>query len=214
MKQDFDIFSLKDKSEFLPGMDAWLPLAPPGRFPLPGSQIEYRQSAVAIVLFYLESELSTLVLLRTSNENDRHSGQISFPGGMAEPSDVDPIETALRELYEETGVILSRDRLIGKMTTLSIPVSRFKVDPIVFFSDDKPDVFLSEAEVKSSAIISLNSLPWNRIPTMDIAQGNIILKDIPYLTKIEDVPLWGATAMMLSELQGWINNVKFSLKDR
>jgi 8-oxo-dGTP pyrophosphatase MutT (NUDIX family) len=205
---NFDVFSLKDKEDFLPGMEAWLPLAPPGRFPIPHKDVVYRSSAVAIVLFPVNNTLNTLVLIRTHNEQDQHSGQISFPGGKAESSDPDTVFTALRELEEETGIVLSRDNFIGRMTRLAIPISRFEVDPILFYVDVLPEISLSQDEAKAFYILPLNTIPWHHIPTMDIHQHGVILKDIPYLTMIHNVPLWGATAMILAELEGWIQRVQ------
>lgn len=207
MLDDFDVFSLKKYTGLKPGMEAWLPLAPPGRFPVPKTGITYRQSAVAVPLFHYEGDLSTLVLLRTKHENDHHSGQLSFPGGKVEPEDADTISTALREMEEETGIRVEKNSYIAHLTKLAIPVSRFEVDPIIFYLDQLPPISLSVDEAVSTHIVSLNSLPIDDIPTTDIFSSGMILKDIPFLKEINGVPLWGATAMILSELIRWMQVV-------
>lgn len=207
MLDDFDVFSLKKYTGLKPGMEAWLPLAPPGRFPVPKTGIIYRQSAVAVPLFHYEGDLSTLVLLRTKQENDHHSGQLSFPGGKVEPEDADTISTALREMEEETGIKIEKEGYITHLTKLSIPISKFEVDPIVFYLDSLPTISLAPAEAVSTHIISLESLPFDNIPTRDIYSNGVLLKNIPYLLETAGVPLWGATAMILSELVQWIKIV-------
>lgn len=207
MLEDFDVFSLKKYTSLRPGMEAWLPLALPGRFPLPKTGINYRQSAVAVPLFHYEGNLCTLVLLRSKQENDHHSGQLSLPGGKVEPDDADTISTALREMEEETGIRVDKNRYVAHLTKLAIPVSRFEVDPIIFYLNELPPITLSMEEAVSTHIVSLNSLPIDEIPTTDIFSSGVMLKNIPFLKEINGVPLWGATAMILSELIHWIRVV-------
>ena len=210
MFDSFEVSKLRNYLDLLPEMKAWMQFAPPGRFPLHVSNQALTSSAVAVLLFPHEELLSTLLLVRTSQDKDKHSGQISFPGGKADDSDKDLLNTALRELWEETGIILDESNYIGTMSKLAIPVSGFEVTPIVMYLDQLPDIILSEKEAVSYHIISLNQLSdiSNR-KVMDIKRdSNLVLKDIPYMDLIDGTPLWGATAMILAELLEWIRAVE------
>ncbi len=191
-------------------MKAWVQFAPPGRFPLHTDNMNLTSSAVAVLLFPYDGLLSTLLLVRTSHDKDKHSGQISFPGGKADDSDKDIVHTALRELWEETGIMLDENNVIGIMSKLSIPVSGFEVNPVVMYLDQLPEIKLSAYEADSYHIISLNALHdvANR-KVMDIKRDeNLTLKNIPYIDLVEGTPLWGATAMILAELLEWIKAVE------
>lgn len=190
-------------------MDAWLKYAPPGRFPLTSSVASYKASAVSVLLFPFEGRLSTLLLVRAFQEKDRHSGQISFPGGKADEEDEDLIHTALRELEEETGIFLSLSHVIGTMTSLAIPVSGFEVTPVVMYTEALPPILLSESEAVSFHVVALEDLEnSSEHKVMDMKRDSLILRNIPYMDMIDDIPLWGATAMMLAELLEWIRRVE------
>jgi 8-oxo-dGTP pyrophosphatase MutT (NUDIX family) len=206
----FDVSKLKNYLELLPEMKAWVQFAPPGRFPLHLDDMKLTSSAVAVLLFPNDGKLSTVLLLRTSQDRDKHSGQISFPGGKADDSDKDLLATALRELWEETGITLNESNYIGTMSKLAIPVSGFEVTPIVLYLDALPDIILSEQEAVSYHILSLDQLSdiSNR-KIMDIRRNSsIVLKDIPYIDLVDGTPLWGATAMILAELLEWMKAVE------
>lgn len=210
MFDSFDVIKLRQYLDLLPEMKAWVQFAPPGRFPLHTDNMNLTSSAVAVLLFPYDGLLSTLLLVRTSHDKDKHSGQISFPGGKADDSDKDIVHTALRELWEETGIMLDENNVIGIMSKLSIPVSGFEVNPVVMYLDQLPEIKLSAYEADSYHIISLNALHdvANR-KVMDIKRDeNLTLKNIPYIDLVEGTPLWGATAMILAELLEWIKAVE------
>ena len=209
MFDSYDVSKLRRYLDILPEMKAWVQFAPPGRFPLHTKDMKLTSSAVAVLLFPYDGLLSTLLLLRTSHDKDKHSGQISFQGGKADETDNGIIHTALRELWEETNILLDETNVIGILSKLAIPVSGFEVHPVVMYLDQLHEIKLSESEADSYHIVSLNALHdvANR-KVMDIPRGeNLILKDIPYIDLIEGTPLWGATAMILAELLEWMKAV-------
>jgi hypothetical protein len=71
------------------------------------------------------------VLMKRSDYDGTHSGQISFPGGKVEDVDVDIVATALREAEEEVNIKPSEVRVIGQLTELYISPSNFLVHPIL-----------------------------------------------------------------------------------
>jgi len=189
------------------------------RHPLPGADAQYKmahavrrseesppahaRNAGVLALFYPKAGQWYLVLIerQSHNPDDRHRGQISFPGGRYEPGDGHLRNTALRETEEEVGVEAGTVNVLGSLTELYIPVSNYLVHPYVGYVDYHPSFRPEEKEVKSIIEIPLDHLqqPCNiRLTDMKISE-HIVLKEVPYFD-VEGKIVWGATAMMLSEL--------------
>ncbi len=187
--------------------------------PLPGSEAQYRMAHVArrntptpppharqaavLALFFPKKATWHIVFIERDNSNpkDRHGGQISFPGGKYEENDQTLQHTALREAHEEVGVDASKVSVLGNLTELYIPVSNFQVNPFVGFIDDEPKFSPQAKEVSAILEVPFNLLrDQNNRKTTDlrIAQ-NLVLRGVPYFDVFGKV-VWGATAMMLSEL--------------
>ncbi|HEV2784601.1 MAG TPA: CoA pyrophosphatase [Actinophytocola sp.] len=90
-----------------------------------------RDAAVLILFGEHEERGPDLLLQLRADGTSAHSGQVAFPGGAAEPDDAGPVETALREAVEETGVDPSGVRPVALLPRLHIPVSGFHVTPVV-----------------------------------------------------------------------------------
>lgn len=186
----------------LPGEDAHLPMSPTGRGKSSealANATDYRQSAVAIIFFKSQEEYRVILTQRGAYEGT-HGGQISFPGGRKEEEDRDFTNTAIRETYEEIGIQLHSDALIGKLTNVFIPVSSFLVHPYVFFYDKNP-VFTNNYEVSETFSISVaDLLAKSSVSVMDIIVGNNFKMKVPCF-RINRREIWGATAIMLNELK-------------
>ena len=186
--------------------------------PLPGRLAQFKMShvvrrkeqiipenariACTLVLLYPKKEEWHLVLIqRTShNPNDRHGGQISFPGGQQEENDASLSATAIREAQEEIGADPSKITLLGGLTDLYIPVSNFKVYPFVAYTNERPNFELQESEVQAIIEVPLSVLQdekTRQLTNIKISE-RITLKEVPYFN-VGGKVVWGATAMMLSE---------------
>ncbi|MBR9919890.1 MAG: CoA pyrophosphatase [Bacteroidetes bacterium] len=191
----------------LPGVEKQYEMAHAVRNPAYSTPPDARQAGV-MALFYPKQEDWHLVLIeRTSrNPNDRHGGQVSFPGGKHEPEDQDLRQTALRETEEEIGVGAKDIEVLGKLTELYIPVSHFQVHPYVGLLPYQASFDPQEEEVESILEVPVNHLldPKRRLTTDLKVRENMILKRVPYF-ELEDKIVWGATAMMLNELIHIIN---------
>jgi len=157
-----------------------------------------RRAGVLILLYPgIEQELSFPLIRRPTYEG-AHSGQIAFPGGKIEPEDQGIVHTALRETQEEIGVQVQATQVIGRLSDLYIPVSRFVVSPVVAYAT-KPLYYQPEpAEVAEVLDVSAQAFlnPGNRAVRPITARG--VSLDAPaYL--IDSEIIWGATAMMLAE---------------
>lgn len=159
-----------------------------------------RKSAVMILLFVSDGRLKTIMIERT--DIGVHAGQISFPGGKAEPSDADSIETAIRETMEEIGVRVRREDVIGDLPPVKVPVSKFEIFPVVAFVDDAGDFVRSENEVKRVMEVDLSDL-YETLSTYKITVAGEE-REVPGYICGKSV-VWGATSMIVAELFEVIN---------
>lgn len=163
-----------------------------------------RQSAV-MVLCYPQQDIPHLVLIERPQYDGAHSGQISFPGGRYEDGDESMEATALRETEEEIGVPVAAIRVIGQLTDLYIPASRFLVDPYVGYLEKSPSFSPDAREVAAILEVPIPYLyqPHVRKTTTMKLFNNQRVKT-PYFD-VQGRVVWGATAMILNELLTLIN---------
>ncbi|MEM1219483.1 MAG: CoA pyrophosphatase [Bacteroidota bacterium] len=189
------------------------------REPLPGLEAQYKLAhkvrqqpadpgpdariASVLALFYPDANDWNIALIqRVSTERDQHSGQISFPGGKQEPDDPSLAFTALREAEEEIGVSPQDVTLLGSLSPLFIPVSNFLVHPFVGHISYRPDFTLQTTEVADLVELPLpHLLDPSIIGTTDIPiSSRMTLREVPFFD-VHGKVVWGATAMILSELK-------------
>ena len=159
-----------------------------------------RVGAVLIALFFDGGTLKT-VLMKRPDYDGTHAGQVSFPGGKVEEVDVDIVQTALREAEEEVNIKPNDVRVIGQLTELYIPPSNFLVHPIVGVLDKMPDLVPDAHEVESIHLPEVSYLLRD-----DIIDETEILLSTGYKLKtpsfkVDGHTVWGATAMIISELK-------------
>lgn len=188
----------------LPGEEAHqllMPLKRPLSSVAKSNTLDYRESAVGIVLHPFKDSIHCILIRRPSYDG-AHSGQISFPGGKRDPEDIDLEFTARRECLEEIALPHRHAELIHPLTEVFIPVSKFSVQPYVFFTDELPELTPDEREVEE--IISFDLFDLTRhteIPRTSIPiNAGFTMKDVPYFD-IHGHIVWGATAMMLAEMK-------------
>jgi 8-oxo-dGTP pyrophosphatase MutT (NUDIX family) len=103
------------------------------------SQVPERARHAAVLLpFHLRGGVPHLLFTQRAAALARHSGEISFPGGSADPADPSLVATALRETHEEIGVAPERVRVLGAMPPSYAAVSNFVITPVVGWLDDAP----------------------------------------------------------------------------
>ena len=189
-------------SQPLPGRSAQYEMAHAVRQNPPPPPTDAREAGVLALLFPKEKTWHlTLILRQNNNPNDRHGGQVSFPGGKRDQTDADLQATALREAEEEVGIDRNSINILGALSELYIPVSNFKVQPYVGFVDSTPQFVPQPSEVQAILEVPfLHFLDNNTRRVKDLKlYPQLTLRDVPYFA-VADQTVWGATAMMISEL--------------
>ncbi len=153
-----------------------------------------------LLLFYPDEGAVYFPLIKRPQYPGVHSGQVGFPGGKMEPSDQDILFTALREAEEEIGIDAGKVEVLGRLSDLFIPTSNFLVTPVVGLMQEKPSFVPEQREVARIITTEVISLfhPEVRKQTQ-LAVGGGMYLDTPYFA-VEKEVVWGATAMILSEL--------------
>ena len=194
----------------LPGEEAQLLMAPHARqrIRVIDSEKHFPQkSAVLILLFPVTDKIQTLLIHRPVYDGV-HSGQVAFPGGKFEERDIDIERTALRETFEEVGVLSKDIEIIGKLTEIYINPSNFLVSPFIGFAKKKPDFIIDPHEVQKIITVDLFSLNDTGIKSeksITLSSGRKI--KAPYY-EIDGLTVWGATAMIISELNIFVEESK------
>ncbi|TXF90592.1 CoA pyrophosphatase [Neolewinella aurantiaca] len=200
-QQLLDLMRERLVSSPLPGLAAQRLMAPPVRGEYSSTPLNARRASVMVLFYPIAERLHLLYIQRTSPKRDRHAGQISFPGGSADPEDKDAAHTALRELEEEVGVPPHAVELIGELSPLYIPVSNFLVLPFVGWVDERPDFIPQESEVARILELPFADFftPHARKSGPRKIAGGMTLPDTPFWS-VREEQIWGATAMMTGEL--------------
>lgn len=189
----------------LPGAAAHALMAPrPRRNWPPGFSIERIRHAAGLLLLFPVNDQPHIVLTVRAQTLDRHGGQVSLPGGVIEAGETCD-EAAFREAQEEIGLETSEADRLGVLSPIDIPVSGFRLHPVVASSARKPVLHAADGEVAKivepplSHLLDPARIEWR---TMVRETGPL---EFPVFLA-EGVEIWGATAMVLAELLtilGW-----------
>jgi len=193
------------------GEDSHAKMSPPYRLELADKMKEKAISAKragVMALFYPNFQGETyLVLILRKTYKGVHSAQVGFPGGKYEDEDKDLMVTAIRETEEEVGVPKTIVEVVKTMSPLYIPPSNFMVHPYLAISEVTPNFIKQESEVEDVIEVSLLDFldETNSITTRVPTSFNVEI-DVPAF-KLNGHIVWGATAMMLSELKDLLKQV-------
>jgi len=197
----------------LPGEPAQLRMAPQPRRPWPDgwSPARLRHAAGLLAVFPggrgtagTTDRAANILLTRRADHLDRHRGQIALPGGVVDPGESFE-QAALREAHEEVGLEPVRVRVLGALTPLDIPVSGFRLHPVVGVLTERPVLTPSDREVAAILDVPVADLtdPANLARAARDRDG---VRVVAPAFRVEGGEIWGATAMIVAEflaLLGW-----------
>lgn len=155
-----------------------------------------------MALFYPDegNETRLLLILRKMYEGI-HSNQIGFPGGKVEQGDKDLLHTALRETYEEVGVAPNAVEVIRELSEVYIPPSNFLVRPFMGMYPDPRPFVKDEVEVERIVEVFLKDFLDDSNHIEEILSTSYAKNINVPAYKLNGYTVWGATAMMLSEIK-------------
>ena len=200
----------KIKSEKLLGSIAHETMVPPERKDLMGNldlnKVNPREAAVMMLLYPKNQEMHLALILRNTYKGV-HSSQIAFPGGKTEPEDASIEHTALRETHEEIGISPDKINIIRPFSPVYIPPSNFMVYPFLGYSNQELNFVEEESEVAAMIELSLQDFLDDTIIVNKMMATSYSAKISVPAFKIADYYVWGATAMMMSELKEVLKSV-------
>ncbi|MGF7217539.1 8-oxo-dGTP pyrophosphatase MutT (NUDIX family) [Spirosoma lacussanchae] len=185
--------------EPLPGEAAHARMASTSRLRLGIKPNERTRRSAVLICFYPYQNSIYLPLILRPQYDGVHAGQMAFPGGRMERIDENLTRTALREAQEEIGIRVSDVQVLGLLTELFIPPSNFYVQPVVGILPHRPEFYPDPREVEAVVEVDLATLLDETIVGDSQIDVRGVLVDAPFY-QIQGYRVWGATAMMISEL--------------
>jgi 8-oxo-dGTP pyrophosphatase MutT (NUDIX family) len=190
------------------GPDGLIPVFTDGRLrprlqPSPSA----RPAAVLALLFPDDTGAARIVLTERMTYDGHHSGEVSLPGGKAEPDDVDSGATAIREAVEEVGLDPAGAgvRVIGRLDDVFIPVSDFRITPVIAIAERTPVLLANPAEVARILTPSVEAF----LPDAPLEFVERTIRDWPIRYggyRIDGLHVWGATGRILGQLGAMLDS--------
>ena len=193
----------------LPGLSSHLKLAPDSRAEEIASYLKNKKEAkksAVMILFFHENDKSKIVFIRRGMYVGIHAGQIAFQGGRFEDFDVTVENTAFREIEEEIGITRDKIELLGRLTDIYVPPSNFLISIFVGYLPKRPEYKIDEREVAEILEFDFDEfLQPNVVGEKDFQVPSTTETVRAHYYKLPNADLWGASAMVVTELIDVLN---------
>ena len=161
--------------------------------PILSNNGETKLSSVLIIIF---DNLSKILMIRKPATMKHHGGEIAFPGGKISNEDNDLLDTAIREAREETGIIVTREEIIGQLKPVATLNSGFTILPFICILE-KIKNLTPNSEVDKFLEIPL--IPFLQTLASDSDPEHNSIQEM-YTFTFENHLVWGASARMLKQI--------------
>lgn len=166
------------------------------------------KQAAVLMLIYPKNSLAHIALIQRNEYEGVHSSQIAFPGGKYEETDLNLQETALRETFEEIGIPSEQVKIIRQFSKVYIQPSNFLVYPFLGFAEHTLNFFPDPNEVSQIIEMPISMLLDDKnLVTKTITTSYAFNITVPTFQFFNHT-VWGATAMMLSELKDVLKQIE------
>jgi 8-oxo-dGTP pyrophosphatase MutT (NUDIX family) len=155
-----------------------------------------KQSGVLVIIHFNHEYTPTIIFTKRSSNLRNHAGEISFPGGRVSDQDHSMIETALRETYEEIGLSIQKEKIIGSLAPTNTYTTKILIYPFIVILSKISIPFKPNEEVEQVIEIPLEVLR-NKI-TIDEEHSSSDNKMFKF--NVDGYLIWGATARILKNL--------------
>jgi 8-oxo-dGTP pyrophosphatase MutT (NUDIX family) len=160
--------------------------------PAPGDRL------AGVLALLIERPEPSLLFTERSLALSRHPGEVSFPGGLEEPGDVDLAATALRETQEEIGLAPRAVDLLGALPAVHTFVSGILVTPFVGVVETLPELSVADGEIARVLTVPVRALSDVEEERELHREGGRVWRGWWY--EAGDATVWGATGSMLHAL--------------
>jgi 8-oxo-dGTP pyrophosphatase MutT (NUDIX family) len=161
-----------------------------------GSEFNAKQSSVLVIIHFNHEHTPTIIFTKRSSNLRNHAGEISFPGGRVSDQDHSMIETALRETYEEIGLSIQKEKIIGSLAPTNTYTTKIVIYPFIVILGKISVPFEPNEEVEQVIELPLEVLR-NHI-TIDEEHSSSDNKMFKF--NVDGYLIWGATARILKNL--------------
>ncbi|MFK5984799.1 MAG: CoA pyrophosphatase [Pseudomonadota bacterium] len=160
-----------------------------------------RHASVLIPMYKEKGEWFVLFIRRSEHEDDRHSGQVAFPGGKVDEGDYNARAAALREAQEEIGLQADQVTVLGHLRDYQT-ISNYRLTPVVAKIEWPTPLKLDSREVSKVFSIPLSWLanPANFTIGWHNLEGWNSRVELIHYQRFQGELLWGITAKLTVSL--------------
>jgi 8-oxo-dGTP pyrophosphatase MutT (NUDIX family) len=156
--------------------------------------------AAVLMPFLWSNSAWHILFTRRTNHLETHKGQVAFPGGSVDPEDANLSATALREAFEETGILPKSVLVLGQMAEM-VTITKFLVTPVLGVVEWPQPLILAEAEVSRAFTIPLAWLADpQHVEVKPYLRPNGHIEQVVFFNQYDGETVWGVTGRIMYDL--------------
>lgn len=161
-----------------------------------GEEVEWVNSSVLVIIHFNVELTPTVIFTKRSSNLRNHAGEISFPGGRVSDQDGSIIETAIRETFEEIGLLIQKEKIIGCLSPTNTYTTKILIYPFIVILGKISFPFEPNEEVEKVIEIPLENLR----DCMVVDDEHSSRDNKMFKFSVNGYLIWGATARILKNL--------------